>query len=67
MAHVITARSCRFPALPGLPCEDEFCAYDFPCCEGCPKLKGGKASAAEDPMKSIIWRGWINGIAGIMK
>jgi hypothetical protein len=59
--------SCRFATVPGIACEGEFCAYDFPTCEGCPKSKVGKVTDPEDPMKSLIWRGWINGIAGIKK
>jgi hypothetical protein len=68
ITQVITAPfSCRFTALPGIACEGEFCAFDFPCCEGCPKSKVGKATVPEDPLKSPIWRGWINGMAGINK
>ncbi len=39
----------------------EFCAFEFPGCEGCPnamhavKTVGG----SEDPMKSKVWREWI--------
>jgi hypothetical protein len=68
MAQIITAPfTGRFAVAPGIACEDEFCAYDFPSCEGCPKSLVGKVSKPEDPMKSLIWRGWINGIAGIKK
>jgi hypothetical protein len=58
--------SCRLKqsasdCLPG----EAFCAFEFPWCEGCPKSLALKARALEDPMKSVIWRGWINGIVGI--
>jgi len=49
--------------LPG----EELCAFEFPWCEGCPRSSIGKTIVKEDPMKSIIWRGWINGIAGTRK
>jgi hypothetical protein len=49
--------------LPG----EEFCAFEFPWCEGCPKSGAKNAGPPIDPLKSIIWRGWINGILGISK
>ncbi len=68
MAQVITTPIvCRFAALPGIMCEGELCPYDFPSCRGCPRSNAGKAPDLVDPMKSLIWRGWINGIAGIKK
>jgi len=67
MAQIIpTPLSCRFAAIPGI-CEGEFCAYDFPACEGCPKAHLRQVARLDDPMKSVIWRGWINGIVGIKK
>jgi len=49
--------------LPG----EELCAFEFLWCEGCPKSSALKARVPEDPMQSIMWRGWISGIAGIRK
>lgn len=49
----------------------EFCVFEFPLCEGCPHaLRGIKTvGSSEDPMKSTVWRGWINGFSreNIMK
>jgi hypothetical protein len=57
--------SCRIAAVTDVCFQDEFCAFDFPWCEGCPKSQVGKVLAPEDPMKSTIWQGWINGISAI--
>jgi hypothetical protein len=39
----------------------EFCVFEFPGCEGCPRashvLKA--LGSPEDPIKSIVWRGWF--------
>jgi hypothetical protein len=61
--------SCRLKPLSGERFPDEgICAFEFPWCEGCPRSSVGTASLVErDPMKSAIWRGWINGITGIKK
>lgn len=68
MGQIITAPvSCRFAALGANACEGEFCAYDFPACESCPRSTANKLPKLEDPMKSLIWCGWINGIAGLKK
>jgi len=56
-------KSALGECLPG----EELCAFEFLWCEGCPRSLIGKVCAPEDPLKSIIWRGWINGIAGIKK
>jgi hypothetical protein len=41
----------------------EFCVFDFPGCKGCsnamPFLK--TVGSLEDPMKSMVWSGWIAG------
>jgi hypothetical protein len=60
--------SCRLkePAGDCLPGE-EFCGFEFPWCEGCPKSVARKARALEDPMKAYVWQGWINGISVIKK
>jgi hypothetical protein len=43
----------------------EFCVFDFPGCEGCPKAQHTvrTVGTSEDPMKSMVWRGWINGFS----
>jgi hypothetical protein len=60
--------TCRVKSAIGecLPGE-EFCAFEFPWCEGCPRSLVGKAAAKEDPLKSSIWNGWINGIDDLLK
>jgi hypothetical protein len=39
----------------------EFCVFDFPGCEGCPKAKHfvRTVGSSEDPIKSEALRGWI--------
>ena len=39
--------------------------FDFPGCEGCPKALHTvrTVGSSEDPMKSMVWRGWINGFS----
>jgi hypothetical protein len=39
---------------------DEFCVFDFPGCDGCPKSQRGfkTAGSPEDPMKSKAWQEW---------
>ncbi len=39
----------------------EFCAFEFPGCEGCPNAPDSNrtAESPEDPMKSKTWQGWI--------
>ena len=49
--------------LPG----EELCGFEFPWCEGCPKSLARKARSLEDPLKSLIWRGWIDGVSEISK
>jgi len=55
---------CRFAtAGTGMPSSDEFCVYEFPGCEGCPKASHAMQTMgdSEDPLKSTVWRGWIAG------
>jgi len=60
--------SCRIESVLGGRAKDEFCAFEFPWCEDCPKaLPGKRVAKSDDPMKSAIWRGWINGLAGAAK
>lgn len=60
--------SCQIASEPGVCAKNEFCAFEFPWCEGCPKaLLGTPVARSDDPMKSAIWRGWINGLAGARK
>jgi hypothetical protein len=41
----------------------EFCAFELPGCEGCPKAMHviKTVGSSEDPMKSMAWSGWIAG------
>ncbi len=47
------------------PSSREFCAFEFPGCERCPKVLHTvrTVGSSEDPMKSTVWRGWINGFS----
>ena len=45
----------------------EFCAFEFPWCLNCPKSPAASKAALEDPMRSIVWHGWINGMPRIGK
>jgi hypothetical protein len=50
---------CRFEmAAAGAPSIGEFCAFEFPGCEGCPNsLHAVKTIVrSEDPLKLKIWR-----------
>jgi hypothetical protein len=42
----------------------EFCVFEFPGCEGCPKAMHltKTVGSSEDPMKSMAWSGWIAGL-----
>jgi hypothetical protein len=61
--------SCRLETLTGECAPDAgLCTFEFPWCEGCPKSSAWKTHHLEkDPMTSAIWRGWINGTAGMEK
>jgi len=53
---------CRFEMMAAdAPSSHEFCAFDFPGCEGCPNALHSvrMVRSQEDPMKSTAWRGWI--------
>lgn len=43
----------------------EFCRYDFPRCDGCPDAVRAEpiCSSFEDPMQSMVVRGWIHGMS----
>jgi hypothetical protein len=57
--------TCRIKSSPGECLPDEgFCAFEFPWCEGCPKLLVGKASKLEDPMKSLVCAAGSTGLLG---
>ena len=52
---------CRFEMTAAdAPSSHEFCVFDFPGCEGCPKAQHAvqTVGSSEDPMKSEIWRAW---------
>ena len=46
--------------------QGEFCAFEFPGCDGCPKALSAinTVRRSEDPMKSAAWRGWATALAG---
>jgi hypothetical protein len=53
---------CRFETTaPDAPSGHEFCVFEFPGCEGCPKAQHTlqTVGSSEDPMKSKALRGWI--------
>lgn len=43
------------------------CALRFPKCKGCPLTGASRhtMTGSEDPMKSSIVRGWLNGLRGV--
>jgi hypothetical protein len=47
----------------------EFCLYEFPGCAGCPHAVREKrvTRATEDPLKSVVLRGWIRGMSQISR
>lgn len=52
---------CRFDMTAAdAPSSHEFCVFDFPGCEGCPKAEHAVQTVgnSEDPMKSEVWRSW---------
>jgi hypothetical protein len=42
--------------------QGEFCAFEFPGCEGCKFAVHAIRSvkAIEDPMRSVVWSGYVN-------
>jgi hypothetical protein len=56
---------CRFETAANVPPSDEFCAFDFPGCEACPKALHAVRSvrSSEDPMKAEVWHAWIARVA----
>ena len=55
---------CRFAMMAAdAALSHEFCVFEFPGCEGCPKAMHALKAVgnSEDPMQSMIWRGWIAG------
>src|SRR5579883_3605662 len=51
---------CRFEtAAADSPPSHEFCVFDFPGCEACPKAQPHRVRRSEDPMKSGVWHAWI--------
>ena len=56
--------TCRFEMTAAdAPSSHEFCVFEFPGCEGCPKAMHviKAVGSSEDPIKSMAWRGWIAG------
>ena len=52
---------CRFEMTAAdAPSSHEFCVFDFPGCEGCPKAQHTVRTvvSSEDPMKSEALRAW---------
>src|ERR1019366_10778166 len=45
------------------PSSHEFCVFEFPGCEGCPKAQHTvrTVGSSEDPMKSEALRAWVAG------
>ena len=55
---------CRFAMTAAdAPSSHEFCVFDLPGCEGCPKAMHliRTVASSEDPIKSLAWSGWIAG------
>ena len=54
---------CRFADTAEAYSNHEFCAFEFPVCEGCPNAVQAVATVGrrEDPMKSKVMNGWIVG------
>ena len=61
---------CRFEMTAAdPPLSHEFCVFEFPGCEGCPKAMHviETVGSSEDPMKSMVWSGGIAGASGPKK
>jgi len=55
---------CRFEMTAAdAPLSHEFCVFEFPGCEGCPKAQHTvrTVGSSEDPMKSEALRAWVAG------
>jgi hypothetical protein len=55
---------CRFEMTAAdAPSNHEFCVFEFPGCEGCPKAQHTvrTVGSSEDPMKSEALRAWVAG------
>jgi hypothetical protein len=55
---------CRFEmTATDAPSGHEFCVFEFPGCEGCPKAQHTvrTVGSSEDPMKSETVRAWVAG------
>jgi hypothetical protein len=41
----------------------DFCAFEFPRCDGCPNESGSVSTlkSVEDPMNSVVVSGWLHG------
>jgi len=55
---------CRFEMTAAdAPSSHEFCVFEFPGCEGCPKAQHTvrTVGSSEDPMKSEALRAWVAG------
>jgi hypothetical protein len=57
---------CRFEMTAAdAPPSREFCVFDFPGCEACPKAQHTvqRVRSLEDPMKWEVWHAWIASVA----
>jgi hypothetical protein len=55
---------CRFAITAAdVDSSHEFCVFEFPGCEGCPKAMHviKAVGSSEDPIKSMAWKVWIAG------
>jgi len=68
MAQVQTTQAslaqvpCRFEMTAAdLPFAREFCAFEFPGCDGCPNALRmmRTVGSSEDPFKAAAWQGWL--------
>ena len=61
---------CRFEMTAvDAPSNHEFCMFEFPGCEGCPKAQHTvrTVGSSEDPLKSEALRAWVAGASGPKK
>jgi hypothetical protein len=62
--HQPLSPRCRFDmTVADAGSSHEFCVFEFPGCEGCPKAMHvfETVGRLEDPMTSMAWSGWIAG------